>query len=271
MPDSLHAQDADLAAMPAATENAVAFNPGADDVFARVAGRYDRLCDIFSLFIHRIWKSRMAARIASHPAGTILDVGSGTGHIPLRVKRALANRNGAAPEKFMVTDLCPEMLAIARRKLGDRDPWLDYAIMDAHRLGDVETDSIDLYSISFAMKICDRGPVLREAMRVLKPGGMFFCLEAARIPNDFLHGAYLKYMDWCLPVIGRLAAGGDPSAYGYLLHGIHDFPRQTRFADEIASHGFEEVSFENMTFGIVALHTARKPDRTQTVQPRTEI
>ena len=202
----------------------------------------------------------MAARIATLRAGTILDVASGTGHIPLRVQRILRKRPDAtAPGKLMVTDLCPEMLAIARDNLGHSDAWLEYAIMDAHCLDSVESDSIDLYSISFAMKICDRGPVLREAMRVLKPGGMFFCLEAARIPNDFLHAAYLKYMDWCLPVIGRIAANGDPAAYGYLLHGIHEFPSQTRFADELASHGFEDVRFENMTMGIVALHTARKP------------
>ncbi len=96
-------------------------------------------------------------------------------------------------------------------------------------------------------------------MRVLRPGGALFCLEAARIPNGFLHAAYLNYMDWCLPVIGRLAANGDPAAYRYLLVGIHDFPSQTEFADEIRDNGFEAVSFENMTFGIVALHTARKP------------
>jgi len=251
-----------LVETPTATRNAAAFNPGNDDIFARVAVRYDRLCDIFSLFIHRIWKSRMAARIAAYPPGTILDVASGTGHIPLRVQRAIRKRCGAiSPQKLLVTDLCPEMLAIARERLGDGDPWLEFAILDAHCLNEIESESIDLYSISFAMKICDRGPVLREAMRVLKPGGMFFCLEAARIPNEFLHAAYLIYIDWCLPIIGRLAANGDPSAYGYLLHGIHDFPSQTQLASEISLQGFENVRFENMTFGIVALHIARKPHR----------
>lgn len=263
MPGIQHRSDPKFAETPATPGNAAAFSPGTDNVFARVAGRYDQLCDIFSLYIHRIWKSRMAAKIAAHPAGTILDVASGTGHIPLRIQRIIGNRPGATPpEKLLVTDLCPEMLAIARAKLGDGDSWLEFAIMDAHRLDDVESNSIDLYSISFAMKICDRGQVLCEAMRILKPGGIFFCLEAARIPNNFLHAAYLKYMDWCLPVIGRLAANGDPAAYGYLLHGIHEFPSQARFADELAAHGFEDVSFENMTLGIVALHIARKPDRT---------
>lgn len=245
---------------PATRENAASFSPREDNVFARVATRYDWLCDIFSLFIHRYWKARMAARMASHPARTILDVASGTGHIPLRLQALLRNRSGTPPpERLLVTDLCPEMLAVAREKLGDSDPWLEYGIVDAHSLEGIASNSVDLYSISFAMKICDRGPVLREAMRVLRPGGALFCLEAARIPSDILHAAYLKYMDWCLPAIGRLAANGDPAAYRYLLDGIHDFPSQAAFADEIRNHGFEAVSFENLTLGIVALHTARKP------------
>lgn len=244
----------------AARVNAASFSPRDDNVFARVATRYDRLCDIFSLFIHRAWKARMAAIIAGHPARTILDVASGTGHIPARLLPLLKKRVDAfLPERLLVTDLCPEMLAVARKNLGGSEPWLEYAIADAHSLDGIAANSVDLYSISFAMKICDRGPVLSEAMRVLKPGGNFFCLEAARIPSDLLHSAYLKYMDWCLPVIGWLAANRDPAAYRYLLDGIHDFPSQAAFAAELQEQGFEAVSFENMTFGIVALHTARKP------------
>jgi ubiquinone/menaquinone biosynthesis C-methylase UbiE len=97
-----------------------------------------------------------------------------------------------------------------------------------------------------------------EAFRVLKPGGRFYCLEAARIPFAPLHWLYLKYMDWCLPFIARVAVN-DPSAYNYLLRGIHEFPTQTEFADELRATGFEGVSFENLTFGIVALHRATKP------------
>ena len=243
-----------------ATRNAAAFSAETDDVFARVAERYDRLCDVFSLFIHRIWKSRMAARIADQQAGLILDVASGTGDIPQRLQRILRTRpDRTRPRRLLVTDRCPKMLAIARKKLATCDSNLEFLRLDAHGLNEIESGSVDLYSISFAMKICDRGRVLQEAMRVLKPGGTFYCLEAARIPNRFAHAAYLRYMDWCLPAIGRIAADGDSSAYDYLLRGIHDFPSQALFADELRSHGFENVSFENMTFGIVALHRGRKP------------
>ena len=80
--------------------NAAAFDPARDNVFARIAGRYDRLCDLFSLRIHRLWKSEMAAAIASHPGAVVLDAASGTGDIPLRVMRRLCKGNRArTPER----------------------------------------------------------------------------------------------------------------------------------------------------------------------------
>ena len=242
--------------------NAAAFDPARDNVFARIAGRYDRLCDLFSLRIHRLWKSAMAAEIASHPGAVVLDAASGTGDIPLRVMRRLGNgkgsASGAATRTLWVTDVCPEMLAIARRKLaGCAEAKI--TIADVHALADFPAASVDLFSISFGMKICDRRRVLAEAFRVLKPGGTFFCLEAARIPFAPLHALYLAYMRWCLPVIARIATGGDAGAYDYLVRGIHEFPDPRTFCWEMESFGFRGVTYRNMTLGIVALHSGAKP------------
>ncbi len=237
--------------------NAASFDPGSDDVFARIAGRYDRLCDFFSLFIHRIWKARMAAAIARHPGQVVLDVASGTGDIPLRMLRRMSAADAAA-RVIWVTDICPEMLAIARPKLR-RFAGVKFAGADAHALQDFPANSVDLYSMSFGMKICDRKRALAEAFRVLKPGGTLFCLEAARITVEPLHRLYLAYMRWCMPLIGRIATGGDASAYGYLLKGVHDFPAQREFCDEIAGYGFRDVAYRNFSLGIVALHWATKP------------
>jgi len=234
--------------------NAAAFSAAAADVFARIAGRYDRLCDLFSLGIHRLWKAHMAARMRSHDAAVALDVASGTGDIPFRLFGGEL-RIGT----LWVTDLSPQMLAIARAKLEGGHPAIRFALCDAERLEAFAAGSVDLYSISFGMKICDRAAVIDEAYRVLRPGGMFYCLEAARIPFRPLHAAYLAYMDWCMPLIGRLAADGDAAAYEYLLRGVHDFPDQETFAAELRAAGFEAVSYRNLTFGIVALHEARKP------------
>jgi len=231
--------------------NAAEFDPVADDVFARIAGRYDRLCDTFSLFAHRLWKSRIAELIDREDAAVVLDVASGTGDIPLRLLRRRPH------QQILVTDICPQMLSQAEQKLDARSS-VKFRLLDAHRL-DLPDESVDLYSISFGMKICDRARVVSEAYRVLRPGGVFFCLEAARIPFEPLHQAYLAYMNWCLPFIARLATGGDASAYNYLLRGIHDFPDQRTFAAELTQRGFHDVTYENLTLGIVAIHRAVKP------------
>ena len=197
-----------------------------------------------------------------HPGAVVLDVASGTGDIPQRLLRRLTDGAGAG-RTIWVTDICPEMLALARAKLAgaevERGAGVRHAIADAHALRDFPAGSVDLYSISFGMKICDRDRVLSEAFRVLKPGGTFFCLEAARIPVAPLHALYLAYMRWCMPIIGRIATGGDPSAYQYLLKGVHDFPAQREFCAEMERYGFRNVAYRNLTLGIVALHSATKP------------
>lgn len=235
-----------------ADTNAAHFDPGADDVFGRIASRYDRLCDVFSVFVHRLWKNRIATLMAQERGAVALDVASGTGDIPVRLLR-----KGGGPQRILVTDISAQMLAQARKKLAGAER-VEFRTLDAHAL-DLPDASVDTYSISFGMKICDRARVMSEAMRVLKPGGVFYCLEAARIPFEPLHRAYLLYMDWCLPLIARIATGGDASAYNYLLRGVHDFPRQREFAGELAATGFRDITFENLTLGIVAIHRGVKP------------
>src|SRR5688572_7713153 len=231
-------------------ENAADFYTQQDDVFGRIASRYDFLCDLFSLGIHRLWKRRVAVVIAKQPWSTLLDGATGTGDIILRV----LSHEPPVSGRIIASDLSREMLAIAKRRLG---AWSQIRIeqLDAEEMPSVASDSIDAYSISLGLKICDRGRALGEAIRVLRPGGRLIILESSNIPWKIAHRMYLSYMALCLPVIGWLATGGDSSAYRYLLAGIQEFPNAEVLADELREAGFKDVAFERLSLGIVAIHT----------------
>lgn len=226
-----------------------------DDIFGRIASRYDLLCDFFSFGIHRLWKRRVAKRISDEPWSVLLDGASGTGDIVLRV---LA-RPAEAGRTVIAADIREARLAIAQRRLAGRDGQVRSRRLDAEAMPGVPGGSIDTYSMSLVMKICDRRRALAEAFRVLRSGGRLVILEASNIRWRWLQRAYLGYMATCMPVLGWLATGGDASAYKYLLQGIREFPDAEAFAAEIAAHGFENVVFERLSLGIVAIHTARKP------------
>lgn len=239
-----------------ASVNAADFHTQSDDVFGRIASRYDLLSDLFSFGIHRFWKRRVAALIAAESWTHMLDAAAGTGDVVLRVTR---HHDLQPHQKIVVSDISPQMLAIARKRVDRFASALEFRILDAHAMPAIPDESVDLFSISLGLKICERTQVLREAMRVLRPGGRFIALEASNISSRWLHGAYLFYMSLCMPVIGWIATGGDASAYRYLLKGIREFPTAEGLAAEMSAMGFEDVVFERLSLGIVAIHLARKP------------
>ena len=239
------------------SENAAEFYTHQDDVFGRIASRYDLLCDLFSLGIHRLWKRRVAQVIAEESWSQLLDCATGTGDIILRVVRNKDLHNG---QNIVASDISPQMLAIAKTRLIAANSSVEFRLLDAHSMPDIPAESIDLYSMSLGIKICERRKVLREALRILRPGGKLVVLESSNIPWRWLYRAYRLYMNWCVPVIGWIATRGDGSAYKYLLRGMENFPTAEEFSKELASVGFKDISFERLTLGIVAIHTARKPE-----------
>ncbi len=216
------------------------------------------LCDLFSLYAHRVWKSHLSNKVANTPGVLFLDIAAGTGDIALRVASQLSKENRLNEKKIVLGDICHKMLSVARRKAVLKGITCEYRILDAHHLESIADNSVDILSISFAMKICDRDKVLTSAYRVLKPGGKFYCLEASRIPTRWLYAAYLLYMRLCVPVIAMIVTKGDRSAYNYLLKGIHEFPDINSFSEEVALCGFIDVNATPLSLGIVSLHEGIK-------------
>lgn len=241
--------------IPSLAGNAAEFAWMKDDVFGRIAHRYDRLCDLFSLGIHRLWKRRVAQVIARESWATLLDGATGTGDIILRVLPGIAGEGRV----IIASDISAKMLAVAELRLAGHHPTVALRQLDAERMPSVPSSSVDAYSISLGLKICDRSKAMCEAWRVLRPGGRLIVLEASNIPWAPLHRIYLFYMSLCMPLLGWLATGGDASAYKYLLQGIRGFPTAEALALELGEQGFEDVAFERLSLGIVAIHTARKP------------
>jgi len=226
-------------------------------VFDRVATRYDLMNDLMSGGVHRLWKDAVAARLNPQPGETIIDVAGGTGDMARRfakLARRAQLRRGGADAKVFVIDYNAEMIAAGVEK--GSEPEMTWAVGDAQRLP-LPDASADAYVISFGIRnVTDIPAALREARRVLKPGGRFLCLEFSRPVTEALQKAYDAYSFKVIPEIGA-RVGGDREAYQYLVESIRCFPDQRKFAGMIGEAGFGRVEVTNFTGGVAALHTAR--------------
>ncbi len=226
-------------------------------VFDRVARRYDLMNDLMSGGVHRLWKDAVAARLNPQPGETILDVAGGTGDMARRfakMARRVQERRGGQDARVFVIDYNAEMIMAGRER--GFEPEIAWAVGDAQRLP-VPDASADAYVISFGIRnVTDIPAALREARRVLKPGGRFLCLEFSHPVTEPLRKAYDAYSFKVIPEIGARVAG-DRDSYQYLVESIRRFPDQKRFAAMIGEAGFSQVGYTNFTAGVAALHTGR--------------
>ena len=223
-------------------------------VFDRVARRYDLMNDLMSGGVHRLWKDATAARLNPQPGETIIDCAGGTGDMArrfARMARSAQLRRGGDDARIMVVDYNAEMIAAGREK--GSDPEMTWAVGDAQALP-LPDAMADAYVIAFGIRnVTDLAAALREARRVLKPGGRFLCLEFSRPPTELLRKAYDAYSFKVIPAIGARVVG-DRESYQYLVESIRRFPDQRRFAGMIGEAGFSRVTFSNFTGGVAALH-----------------
>ncbi len=226
-------------------------------VFDRVAKRYDLMNDLMSGGVHRLWKDAVAARLNPQPGEVIVECAGGTGYMARRfskMARRVQERRGGDDGRVFVVDYNDELIMAGREK--GSLPEMAWAVGDAQRLP-LPDACADAYVISFGIRnVTDIPAALREARRVLKPGGRFLCLEFSRPTTEALRAAYDAYSFKVIPEIGARVAN-DRDSYQYLVESIRRFPDQRTFAAMIADAGFGQAGWTNFSGGVAALHTAR--------------
>lgn len=219
-------------------------------VFSRVARRYDLMNDLMSGGLHRLWKDMFVDRVKPRPGETILDMAGGTGDIAFRLAR-----RGA---KVTVADINPDMLGVGRERAAERGvDNLVWQVENAERLT-LPSSSFDAYTIAFGIRnVTDIPAALREAHRVLRYGGRFFCLEFSTTQWPLFGEIYDAYSHKVVPKIGE-AVAGDEEAYRYLVESIRRFPDMPTFRRMIEEAGFTATRVEPILGGLVAIHSGWK-------------
>jgi demethylmenaquinone methyltransferase/2-methoxy-6-polyprenyl-1,4-benzoquinol methylase len=220
-------------------------------VFESVAGQYDLMNDLMSLGVHRLWKQRFAASSGVGLGDRVLDLAGGTGDIAA----LMSGRVGDSGRVFL-TDINAAMLQVGRARLEDRGIIgnISYALVNAENLpfGEAEFDAV---TIAFGLRnVTDKDAALREMHRVLRPGGKALILEFSNVQYEGLKKLYDGYSFGVLPLLGKLVAN-DAESYRYLAESIRQHPPQEELAKMMRAAGFTNVNFENLSGGVVAIHS----------------
>ena len=224
------------------------------EVFSSVAARYDLMNDLMSAGVHRIWKDAMVEWLNPQPGWKTLDVAGGTGDIAFRIVEMARARGGEAAVK--VCDINQQMLGEGVRRAETKgENAIEWVCGNAETLPFPDA-SFDAYTIAFGIRnVTHIDVAMREARRVLKPGGRFLCLEFSKVEMPGLDAIYDAYSFKLLPKIGALVAK-DEDSYRYLAESIRKFPPQAKFAQMIGDAGLSQVKVRNLSGGIAAMHSA---------------
>ncbi|ODT16380.1 MAG: bifunctional demethylmenaquinone methyltransferase/2-methoxy-6-polyprenyl-1,4-benzoquinol methylase [Mesorhizobium sp. SCN 65-12] len=230
--------------------------PLVNDVFHKVAKRYDLMNDLMSAGLHRVWKDAMVAWLnpPKRPGWRVLDVAGGTGDIAFRILDASQHQAHAT-----VLDINGSMLAVGRDRAEKKGiaEQVEFVEANAEELP-FANGTFDAYTIAFGIRNVPRiDHALSEAYRVLKTGGRFLCLEFSDVEMPLLDKVYEAWSFHAIPKIGK-AVTGDGEPYSYLVESIRKFPDQRNFAAMIERAGFGRVTFRNYSGGIAALHSGWK-------------
>lgn len=226
--------------------------------------------DLMSLGVHRLWKDYFVRTLDpgnrdGTKAWTILDVAGGTGDIAFRMLDHATNVKGDLKTKVIISDINPDMLAEGKKRALDT-PYantgrLEFLEANAQSIPQIESNSVDLYTVAFGIRnFTDKQAAINEAFRILKPGGVFACLEFSQVDNALFNAVYKRWSFGAIPLIGQLVAG-DRDSYQYLVESIDRHPDQETFKAMIQQAGFEVpgIGYDNLTGGIATIHRGVKP------------
>ena len=218
-------------------------------VFSDVANNYDLMNDVMSFGAHRLWKKSFIDIVNPCEGDKIIDVGSGSGDLVLEILKRDLNL------KIDMIDLNKEMLLEGKKRIKNNN--VKFFQQNAEKLSFLD-NIYDKYLISFCLRnVTDIDQSLKEAFRILKPGGQYYCLEFSK-PNSFvLTNMYSYYKSNIIPTFGKIFSN-NRDAYNYLNESIDLFPNQDDLKKRIETAGFKSVKYTNMFDGIVSIHTGYK-------------
>ena len=219
-------------------------------VFTEVTENYDLMNQLMSFGSHQLWKKTLIQKMNIQKKDKIIDVGSGTGDITNLIKKNFPFVS------IVSTDLNFEMINHGKNKIKNSEKiyWVN---SNAEYLP-FKNDIFDKYVISFCLRnITYIEKALHESFRVLKPGGIFYCLEFSAPTSSVINKIYSKYKNKIVPFIGEKVAN-NKNAYKYLEESISQFPNQKILLDKINNAGFEKTSYINLFDGIVSIHIGFK-------------
>ena len=219
-------------------------------VFQDVFDKYDLMNDLMSLGVHRLWKKNFINWLNPQKNTKLIDVASGTGDIA----KLYLNKIDCKGYAFCV-DENKGMLSLNKKKFNG-NANIKWFCNSAEKLS-FKNNFFDYYTISFGIRnVRNINNTLNEAFRVLKPGGRFLCLEFSKVKNEILNKFYKTYSK-SIPKIGKYIVGKS-EPYEYLINSIEKFYSQEEFVAQIKKQNFTNVSYRNLSGGIVAIHSAWK-------------
>ena len=219
-------------------------------VFQDVFNKYDLMNDLMSLGVHRLWKKNFIHWLNPQKNSILIDVASGTGDI---AKLYLDKVNHAG--YVYCVDLNKDMLHLNKKK-NKANSNIKWFCNSAEKLP-FKNNYFDYYTISFGIRnVGNINNTLKEAYRVLKPGGRFLCLEFSKVKNKILNKFYKTYSK-SIPQIGKFVVGKS-EPYEYLINSIEEFSSQEKLFEQIKKQNFIQISYRNLSGGIAAIHSAWK-------------